>query len=56
MIKNEKLLIMSKTAKNSLSSNHIKTLEEDDEIISPQISTIEKIEGGSVRCNIAEIY
>ena len=47
---------MSITAKNSLSSNQIKTLEEDVKNISPQIFIIGKIEGRSVRCQIAEIY
>lgn len=54
--KNEKLLVMSTTAKNSLSPNQIKTLEEDVRIISPEISVIEKTGGGSARCMLAEIY
>jgi hypothetical protein len=54
--KKEKLLIMSTTAKNSLSPNQIKTLEEDVKIISPEIPIIEKTGGGSARCMLAEIY
>ena len=54
--KKEKLLIMSTTAKNSLSPNQIETLEEDVKIISPEIPIIEKTGGGSARCMLAEIF
>ncbi len=54
--KNEKLLVMSTTAKNSLTPNQIKTLEEDVRIISPEIPVIEKTGGGSARCMLAEMY
>ena len=54
--KNEKLLIMSTTAKKSLSPEQIKILEQDVKIISPEIPVIEKTGGGSARCMIAEIY
>ena len=52
----EKFLILSKTAYDSLDTNQIDKLNSFNKLISPQIPTIEKYGGGSVRCMIAEIF
>lgn len=52
----EKLLVMSKTAKDSLTPEQIGILEEDVRILAPDISVIEKAGGGSARCMLAELY
>jgi len=53
---NEKILVMSDTARNSLNENQIVKLESHAEIVSFDIDIIEKSGGGSVRCMIAEIF
>lgn len=52
----KKLLIMSATAKASLTPEQIKKLEEDVTIVAPDINTIETAGGGSARCMLAEIF
>ena len=52
----EKLLIMSLTAKNSLTPQQMALLETDVRIVAPDIDAIETAGGGSARCMIAEIY
>lgn len=54
--KDDPLLVMSKTAYDSLLSSQIKTLRSYATIISPDISMIEKAGGGSVRCMMAELF
>tara|TARA_B100000287_G_scaffold16407_1_gene16513 strand:+ start:3703 stop:4638 length:936 start_codon:yes stop_codon:yes gene_type:complete len=54
--KNDKFLIMSKTAYNSLSSKQIKKIQLFNEIIFSDLNTIEKLGGGSARCMIAENF
>lgn len=54
--KGEKLLIMSLTARKSLTPQQVSILEKDVRIISPDIPTIERIGGGSARCMLAEIF
>lgn len=49
-------LVMSKSAYNSLYQEQIKKIENYNEIISPDISTIEKLGGGSARCMMAEVF
>ncbi|MEO7046514.1 MAG: arginine deiminase-related protein, partial [Ferruginibacter sp.] len=49
-------LLMSKTAFDSLSSQQIIELEKFSSFIVPDVSTIEKASGGSVRCMVAEIF
>ena len=51
-----KILVMSTTARTSLSSTQIKTLEKYNTIVTGDIPTIEKYGGGSVRCMIAENF
>jgi len=51
-----KFLIISESAKNSLSESQIDIIERSSEIISVDISTIQKYGGGSVRCMMAEIF
>lgn len=53
---NEKLLVMSSTAKDSLNSFQYNKLISKYKIISPNIETIETLGGGSARCMIAELF
>ncbi|UEG51955.1 amidinotransferase [Mucilaginibacter daejeonensis] len=50
------LLVMSASAKASLTDEQLNTLQTYSEIVSPDIRTIETIGGGSARCMIAEIH
>ncbi len=54
--KNEKLLIISQSAYESLTASQINTLQQYCELVPLAIPTIEIIGGGSVRCIIAEIF
>jgi hypothetical protein len=54
--KNEKFLLMSETAKKSLTFQQKKLISERLDILSFPIPTIEKYGGGSVRCMLAEIF
>ena len=52
----EKLLVMSTQAYNSLDDSQVKTLESYNTIIHSDISTIEANGGGSARCMMAEVF
>lgn len=52
----EKFLVMSQSAYNSLTESQIDTIQRFNKIISVEISTIEKLGGGSARCMMAEIF
>ena len=52
----ERFLIMSQTAYDSLQEHQIELLKSYNELIIIPIPTIERIGGGSVRCMIAEIF
>ncbi len=52
----EKILVMSETARKSLDSGQIEKLESYAKIVSFDIDIIEKCGGGSVRCMIAELF
>lgn len=52
----EKLLVMSTTARKSLSNEQIDTLQRYVRIISPDIHVIETAGGGSARCMMAELF
>ena len=52
----EKLLVLSKTAHESLSGLQIKVLEKYCGLIVPDVKTIEQAAGGSVRCMMAELF
>ncbi|MBR4387999.1 MAG: amidinotransferase [Prevotella sp.] len=54
--KGEKLLIMSATARRSLTPEQLQTLEQDVRIVAPDISAIETAGGGSARCMIGETF
>ena len=54
--KGEKLLLMSQTANESLTSEQLVKLSERLSLLSFPIPTIEKYGGGSVRCMLAEIF
>ncbi|MET3980120.1 hypothetical protein ABIB62_002539 [Mucilaginibacter sp. UYP25] len=50
------LIVMSRTAYNSLSAEQKNTLEKYGKLIYADINTIETNGGGSVRCMMAEVY
>lgn len=52
----ESKIIMSKTAKDGLSNNQIKTLEKFGGIITLDIPEIETVGGGSARCMLGEVF
>lgn len=52
----EQLLVMSRTALQSLTEQQVALLEQDVRIVAPDIHTIERVGGGSARCMIAELY
>jgi hypothetical protein len=52
----EKLLVLSQTAFNSLTNEQIHLLEAYSRLLPIPIPTIEEIEGGSVRCMMAELF
>ncbi|GAB1374544.1 arginine deiminase-related protein [Bacteroidales bacterium] len=52
----EQLLIMSATAKRSLTTNQLESLISYCKIISPELESIETNGGGSARCMLAEIF
>lgn len=54
--KDNKYLIMSADAHNSLTDQQIATIEKTCEILSSDISTIETCGGGSARCMMAEVF
>ena len=54
--KEQKLLIMSATAKHSLTKEQIALLEKDVKILAPSLDAIETAGGGSARCMIAEVF
>ena len=54
--KGEKFLVMSQTAYNSLYEDQNEELSARCKLLPISIPTIEKIEGGSVRCMMAEIF
>ena len=54
--KGESLIIMSQSAFLSLRKEQVNMLEAYGEIVSIAVSTIERVEGGSVRCMMAEVF
>lgn len=52
----EQLLVMSQTARQSLTPEQTATLSKHTRIISPDIHTIETVGGGSARCMMAEMF
>lgn len=53
---NEKFLIMSSTAYQSLTKDQIQKIEKYSEIIHTDLQTIETNGGGSARCMLAEVF
>lgn len=53
---NERFIVMSEAAYNSLDKHQITRLETHGEIIHSNIDTIETLGGGSARCMIAEVF
>ncbi|WP_200974413.1 citrulline utilization hydrolase CtlX [Echinicola sp. 20G] len=54
--KGKKFTVMSRTAYKSLKAGQKQIIEKYTEVIIPDIPTIEKVGGGSVRCMLAEIF
>ena len=54
--KREKFLVMSQTAFDSLRKEQLRMLEAYAELLPITIPVIEEVEGGSVRCMIAELF
>ncbi len=54
--KGEKFLVMSQTAFNSLRKEQKQMLEAYSTLLTIAVPTIEEVEGGSVRCMMAEIF
>lgn len=52
----ERLLVMSAAAHNSLNPDQISQLEKTSRILSSSLDTIETCGGGSARCMIAEVF
>ncbi len=52
----ERYLIMSQAAYDSLTEHQIKSLEKHTKIISSSLNTIEACGGGSARCMMAEVF
>ena len=52
----ESILVMSKSAKDSLTDEQKKIINKYSKIVSCNINTIEECGGGSVRCMMAEIF
>lgn len=54
--KGDKILVLSQTAYNSLRKEQKQMLEAYSQLIPIEVSTIEEIGGGSVRCMMAELF
>ena len=54
--KGEQLLVMSNTARLSLTEKQMNVITHHMRIVAPDIHTIETVGGGSARCMIAEIF
>ncbi|MBN8688212.1 MAG: amidinotransferase [Chitinophagales bacterium] len=54
--KGESLIVLSETAKRALRPEQLTKLETFGKLIPVSVPTIEKVEGGSVRCMMAEIF
>jgi len=52
----EKFLILSRQAYDSLTTKQTDTLTQYNKLIPIDVSTIEKYGGGSVRCMMAEVF
>ena len=54
--KKERLLVMSETARNSLSNDQVEQLSKSSKLVAVPLSTIEHYGGGSARCMLAEVF
>ncbi|MFN2440226.1 MAG: arginine deiminase-related protein [Chitinophagaceae bacterium] len=54
--RDKKFIIMSQTAFHSLKEEQENRLKHFGVLLPIDVSTIEKVEGGSVRCMMAEIF
>lgn len=54
--KDSTYLVMSQSAKDSLTTEQIKTIEKHSKILASDLTTIETCGGGSARCMMAEVF
>lgn len=54
--KGESLIVLSETAMSALRPDQIQQLQSFATLIPVAVPTIEQVEGGSVRCMLAEIF
>ena len=54
--KGKPLIVMSQSARDALRKEQVQMLEAFGEILSIAVPTIERVEGGSVRCMMAEVF
>jgi hypothetical protein len=52
----EKFIVLSQTAFNALEEDKVKRLQQYGTLLPVDVSVIEEVEGGSVRCMMAEIF
>ena len=52
----DRYLVMSESARQSLSVEQIKIIEKDSKILSSSLKIIEACGGGSARCMMAEVF
>lgn len=55
-VNDEKFIVLSQTAFDSLNDEQIEKLQKYGKLLSIDVSIIEQVEGGSVRCMMAEIF
>ena len=53
---NQDLLIMSQSARNSLTQEQVRIIEQHCKIVSSSLETVETCGGGSARCMMAEVF
>jgi hypothetical protein len=54
--KDDKFMVMSEAARNSLRSDQVKAIQKHCRILSSDLTTIETCGGGSARCMMAEVF
>ena len=52
----ERYLIMSQAAYDSLTDSQVKTIKKHTKVLSSPLETIETCGGGSARCMMAEVF
>jgi len=55
-LENRSIIVMSQSARDSLTPDQTKTLEKHGELLAAKLPTIETCGGGSARCMMAEVF